>query len=164
MLRYLAKVTIEPAITHGVSDHVGSLAAGRLADIVLWKPAYFGVKPELVLKAGFAAWGPLGDGNASVERAEPTRFRPDWGGSGRAAASLGGDVRVGACGGRSVRRGPALERLGRTIVPVRATRGLTRDRPRAEPRDRPDRDRPGGRPGEPGRPRRWPSTRSTTCR
>ena len=88
VLRYLAKVTIEPAITHGIADHVGSLRPGRLADIVLWKPAYFGVKPELVLKAGFAAWAPLGEGNATVERAEPTRYRPDWGGSGRAAREL----------------------------------------------------------------------------
>ncbi|HET8784577.1 MAG TPA: urease subunit alpha, partial [Candidatus Limnocylindrales bacterium] len=69
VLRYLAKVTIEPAITHGVSDHVGSLQAGRIADIVLWEPAYFGVKPALVLKGGMAAWAPLGDGNATVERA-----------------------------------------------------------------------------------------------
>ena len=88
VLRYLAKVTIEPAIAHGIAEHVGSLQPGRLADIVLWKPAYFGVKPEFVLKAGYAAWAPLGEGNATVERAEPTRYRPDWGGSGRAAASL----------------------------------------------------------------------------
>ena len=81
VLRYLAKVTIEPAITHGISRQVGSLTPGRLADIVLWRPAFFGVKPELVLKAGFAAWAPLGDGNATVERAEPTRYRADWGGA-----------------------------------------------------------------------------------
>ena len=81
VLRYLAKVTIEPAITHGLADHVGSLRPGRLADIVLWKPAWFGAKPELVLKSGFPAWAPLGEGNATVERAEPTRYRPDWGGT-----------------------------------------------------------------------------------
>ena len=89
VLRFLAKVTIEPAITHGLADHVGSLRAGRLADIVLWKPAWFGAKPELVLKSGYAAWGSLGEGNAAVERAEPTRYRPDWGGAGRLAARLG---------------------------------------------------------------------------
>ena len=53
---------------------------------MLWKPAWFGVKPELVLKSGMAAWAPLGEGNASVERAEPTRYRPDWGGLGSAPA------------------------------------------------------------------------------
>ena len=76
------------AITHGIADHVGSLQPGRLADIVLWEPAFFGVKPALVLKSGTAAWAPLGEGNATVEGAEPTRYRPDWGGTGRAAASL----------------------------------------------------------------------------
>jgi len=125
VLRYLAKVTIEPAITHGLSEHVGSLTAGRLADIVLWKPAYFGVKPELVLKGGVAAWAPLGEGNATVERAEPTRYRADWGGSGRAAASVSLTfVSERAASDRATRK--RLATTGRTIVPVRATRGLTR--------------------------------------
>jgi urease subunit alpha len=125
VLRYLAKVTIEPAIAHGVSDHVGSLTAGRLADVVLWKPAYFGIKPELVLKGGFAAWGSLGEGNATVERAEPTRYRADWGGSGRAAASLSLTfVSDRAAADRSTRE--RLATTGRAIVPVRGTRGLTR--------------------------------------
>ena len=75
VLRYLAKVTIEPSITHGIADHVGSLQVGRLADIVLWSPGFFGVKPEWIFKGGFPAWGPLGEGNATVERAEPTRYR-----------------------------------------------------------------------------------------
>jgi urease subunit alpha len=125
VLRYLAKVTIEPAIAHGVSDHVGSLTAGRLADVVLWKPAYFGIKPELVLKGGFAAWGSLGEGNATVERAEPTRYRADWGGSGRAAASLSLTfVSDRAAADRSTRE--RLATTGRAIVPVHGTRGLTR--------------------------------------
>ena len=125
VLRYIAKVTIEPAITHGIAEHVGSLTPGRLADIVLWKPAYFGVKPEFVFKAGFAAWAPLGEGNATVERAEPTRYRPDWGGSGRAAASLSLTFvsARGAADPRLVRR---LGAGGRSVVPVRGTRGLTR--------------------------------------
>ncbi len=126
ILRYLAKVTIEPAITHGIANHVGSLAAGRLADIVLWRPAYFGVKPELVLKSGYAAWGPLGEGNATVERAEPTRYRPDWGGSGRAAASLSVTFVSGRGAADSGLRG-RLEASGRTVLAVAATRGLTRD-------------------------------------
>src|SRR3954467_12263657 len=82
LLRYLAKCTIEPAITHGISDHVGSLQPGRLADIVLWKPAWVGVKPEAVFKGGYPAWGAYGDGNATVEWAEPRRYSPGWGGHG----------------------------------------------------------------------------------
>jgi urease subunit alpha len=122
VLRYLAKVTIEPAITHGLADHVGSLRPGRLADIVLWKPAWFGAKPELVIKGGMAAWGPLGEGNATVERAEPTRYRPDWGGTPRAAVRAG--VTFVSSGGLSLarRRAPA----GRPVVAVGRTRGLTR--------------------------------------
>ncbi|HEX7346317.1 MAG TPA: urease subunit alpha [Candidatus Limnocylindrales bacterium] len=121
VLRYLAKVTIEPAITHGIADHVGSLQAGRMADIVLWEPAYFGVKPALVLKGGMAAWAPLGEGNATVERAEPTRYRPDWGGRPRAAGSLSATFVSSVATGS-----PELRRHGREIVAVRGTRGLTR--------------------------------------
>ena len=88
VLRYLAKCTIEPAITHGIAQHVGSLQPGRLADIVLWKPAWLGVKPELVFKSGFAAWGSYGDGNAAVEWSEPRRYRAGWGGHGLAPASV----------------------------------------------------------------------------
>jgi urease subunit alpha len=125
VLRYLAKVTIEPAIAHGISEHVGTLAIGRLADIVLWKPTYFGVKPELVLKAGFAAWGPLGEGNATVERAEPTRFQPDWGGSGAAASSLSLTF-VSSRGAANRHLATRLGATGRTVTAVRGTRGLTR--------------------------------------
>ncbi len=125
VLRYLAKVTIEPAITHGIADHVGSLQPGRLADIVLWSPAYFGVKPEFILKAGYPAWGPLGDGNATVERAEPTRYRPDFGGSGAAAASLSATFvsAQGAAGAASTARWGAG---GRRVIAINGTRGLTR--------------------------------------
>ena len=122
VLQYLAKVTIEPAITHGIADHVGSLQLGRLADIVLWEPAYFGVKPALVLKGGMAAWAPLGEGNASVERAQPTRYRPDWGGRPHAAASLSVTFVSTAATGS-----PDLRRHGRELIAVRGTRGLTRD-------------------------------------
>ena len=122
VLRYLAKVTIEPAIVHGVADHVGSLQPGRLADVVLWSPAYFGVKPELVLKAGMPAWAPLGEGNATVEGAEPTRYRPDWGGTPVAARRLGVTFAApGAAAGMRDR-----ERGGRRVVEIGRTRGLTR--------------------------------------
>jgi urease subunit alpha len=121
VLRYLAKVTLEPAIAHGIAEHVGSLQTGRLADIVLWDPAYFGVKPEFVLKGGVGAWAPLGEGNATVERAEPTRYRPEWGGLGRAAASLSTTF-VSAAAADS----PALAAHGRSLTAVRGCRGLTR--------------------------------------
>jgi urease subunit alpha len=121
-LRYLAKVTIEPAITHGLADHVGSLRPGRLADIVLWRSAFFGVKPELVIKGGSAAWAPLGEGNASVVRAEPTRYRPDWGGSGAVPAPLGVTfVAPGAAPRVRARVGGQ-----RPLIEIGRTRGLTR--------------------------------------
>jgi urease subunit alpha len=88
VLRYLAKVTAEPAITHGISDEVGSLLPGRLADVVLWRPGSFGVKPALVLKSGHAAWGPLGEGNATVESVEPVRYAPHWAALGTAPATV----------------------------------------------------------------------------
>ena len=88
VLTYLAKHTVEPAIVHGVASEVGSLAPGHLADIVLWEPTRFGVRPFLVLKGGAVAWSAMGEGNASVHGAEPTRYGPDWGGTGEAAARL----------------------------------------------------------------------------
>ena len=83
-LRYVAKYTINPAITHGMSEHVGSLALGKLADIVLWKPAFFGVKPELVLKGGMIAMANMGDPNASIPTPQPTFYRPMFGAHGKA--------------------------------------------------------------------------------
>jgi urease subunit alpha len=122
VLRYLAKVTIEPAIVHGLADVIGSLQPGRLADVVLWKPAWFGVKPELVLKSGMMAWAPLGEGNASVERAEPTRYRPDWGGMPEAARRLGVTFAAPGAGAALLRRATT----GREVVEIGRTRGLTR--------------------------------------
>jgi urease subunit alpha len=88
ILQYMAKYTINPARAHGVDQWVGSLEPGKIADIVLWKPEFFGVKPELVIKGGYVAWGALGDGNASIPQSEPLVYAPHWGGSGLAAASL----------------------------------------------------------------------------
>lgn len=87
-LRYIAKLTVNPAIAHGLSHEVGSLEIGKLADIVLWKPAYFGAKPDLVLKAGFPAYGVTGDPNAAVDRAQPLVFGPQFGGHGATPADL----------------------------------------------------------------------------
>jgi urease subunit alpha len=123
VLRYLAKVTIEPAITHGLAAHVGSLRAGRLADIVLWKPAYFGVKPEYVLKGGHVAWLPLGEGNATVDGAEPTRYAPQWAGLAHAAPSVSALFVSGVAKPGDLRR--RLD-TAREIVAIAGCRGLTR--------------------------------------
>lgn len=88
ILQYLAKYTINPAITHGIADYVGSLEVGKLADIVLWDARFFGVKPETVIKGGQVAWAPRGDGNASARLAEPVVYGPMWGGLGRAIDRL----------------------------------------------------------------------------
>ena len=82
--RYVAKYTINPAITHGVAQHIGSIEPGKLADIVLWKPAFFGVKPELVLKGGMIAYSLMGDPNASIPTPQPAFYRPMFGALGRA--------------------------------------------------------------------------------
>jgi urease subunit alpha len=87
--RYVAKYTINPAITHGVAAHVGSIEPGKLADLVLWKPAFFGAKPEMVLKGGFIAWSAMGDANASIPTPQPVFYRPMFGAFGRAIASTG---------------------------------------------------------------------------
>ncbi len=82
--RYLAKYTINPAIAHGVERHVGSIEVGKLADLVLWSPAFFGVKPDLVLKGGSIAAAPMGDPNASIPTPQPTHYQPMFGALGRA--------------------------------------------------------------------------------
>jgi urease subunit alpha len=82
--RYVAKYTINPAITHGVSHLVGSIEVGKLADLVLWKPAFFGVKPSLILKSGMIAAAPMGDPNASIPTPQPSHYRPMFGSFGRA--------------------------------------------------------------------------------
>ncbi|MET0486384.1 MAG: urease subunit alpha [Candidatus Rokuibacteriota bacterium] len=85
--RYVAKYTINPAIAHGLSEHVGSIEAGKLADLVVWKPAFFGVKPELVVKGGLIAWAAMGDPNASIPTPQPVLYRPMFGALGRARSS-----------------------------------------------------------------------------
>ena len=88
--RYVAKYTINPAITHGVSAHVGSIEPGKLADLVLWKPAFFGAKPEMIIKGGFIAWSVMGDANASIPTPQPVLYRGMFGsfGSAPSATSL----------------------------------------------------------------------------
>ena len=85
--RYIAKYTINPAITHGISHHVGSVEQGKLADLVLWKPAFFGVKPSLIIKAGFISAAPMGDPNASIPTPQPVHYRPMFGALGKARSA-----------------------------------------------------------------------------
>jgi urease subunit alpha len=85
--RYIAKYTINPALAHGIARHVGSVEVGKLADLVLWSPAFFGVKPELVLKSGMIAAAPMGDPNASIPTPQPVHYRPMFGAFGRALSA-----------------------------------------------------------------------------
>ncbi|NOK63279.1 MAG: urease subunit alpha [Chloroflexi bacterium AL-W] len=86
--RYIAKYTINPAIAHGISQHVGSIAVGKLADLCLWSPAFFGIKPELIIKGGFIAASLMGDPNASIPTPEPVHYRPMFGSYGKALDQL----------------------------------------------------------------------------
>ena len=124
VLRYLAKYTIEPARCHGVEREVGSLTPGRIADLVLWRPTHFGVKPEIVLKAGQFAWGAMGEGNATVEAAEPRRYGPHWGAFGKAPSALSTTFVSKAALDAGIK-----QRIGsgRRFVAVEGTRSVRRD-------------------------------------
>jgi urease subunit alpha len=82
--RYLAKYTINPAITHGIAHEVGSITVGKLADLVLWRPAFFGAKPAAIIKGGFIVAAPMGDPNASIPTPQPVHYRPMFGALGGA--------------------------------------------------------------------------------
>ena len=118
--RYIAKYTINPAITHGISHLVGSIEPGKLADLVLWRPAFFGVKPSLIIKGGMIAAAPMGDPNASIPTPQPSHYRPMFGAFGRAL-----DKSLTFVSGASL-QGGAIARLGlrKRLEPVRATRQL----------------------------------------
>ncbi len=121
--RYIAKYTINPAITHGIAHEVGSVEVGKLADLVLWKPAFFGVKPELVLKGGFIAWGQMGDPNASIPTPQPVMMRPMFGAYGRAT----GATSCAFVSQLSLDRGTvAGYGLTKKAVAVRNCRGITK--------------------------------------
>jgi len=119
--RYVAKYTINPAIAHGVGHLVGSVEVGKLADLVLWRPAFFGAKPELVLKGGFIAWGQMGDPGASIPTPQPVSMRPMFGAFGRAT----GATSV-AFVSRSALEAGAVHAYGLTkaIEAVRGCRGI----------------------------------------
>ena len=119
VLRYLAKLTINPAVAHGLAHEVGSVEVGKLADIVLWDPAWFGAKPTLVLKAGVPAWGATGDPNAAIDTAEPLVLGPQFGGCGATPA----EISVMFVAQAAIDSGARLPGVRRR-VPVRGTRRL----------------------------------------
>ncbi|MEU6812919.1 urease subunit alpha [Streptomyces sp. NPDC046831] len=120
VLRYIAKLTVNPAIAHGLSHEVGSIEVGKLADIVLWRPAYFGAKPQLVLKAGFPAHGVVGDPNAATDACEPLVLGPQLGAHGATPAELSVAFVAQAALDQGHDRLPTRRRR----VAVRGTRGI----------------------------------------
>ena len=123
--RYIAKYTINPALTHGIAHEVGSIEVGKLADLVLWKPAFFGTKPSLVLKGGMIATAPMGDPNASIPTPQPVHYRPMFGSVGRAVHSTSMIFMSQAGVAAGVPRQLGLQSL---IGEVRDCRSVTKDR------------------------------------
>lgn len=119
--RYVAKYTINPAIAHGIAAHVGSVEPGKLADLVLWKPAFFGVKPEMVLKGGAVAWAAMGDAGASIPTPQPVLARPMFAAFGRGVAATAVTFVSAAALADDV---PRRLGLGRLAVAVGGCRGL----------------------------------------
>ncbi|MEB3887470.1 urease subunit alpha [Lyngbya sp. CCY1209] len=121
--RYIAKYTINPAIAHGIADSVGSIEEGKLADLCLWKPAFFGVKPEMVIKGGAIAWSQMGDPNASIPTPQPIHMRPMFG-------SFGGAIAATSLTfvSQASLEGKTLQKLGlkKSLVPVSNTRNLSK--------------------------------------
>jgi urease subunit alpha len=121
--RYVAKYTINPAITHGIAHEVGSLEPGKWADLVLWRPAFFGVKPSMILKGGTIAWALMGDPNASIPTPQPVHGRPMFGsfGAAIAAGSLTFVSKAALAAGIGERHG-----LRKRLVAVSGTRTLSK--------------------------------------
>jgi urease subunit alpha len=119
--RYVAKYTINPALAHGMGHLIGSVEVGKLADLVLWRPAFFGAKPELVIKGGFIAWAQMGDPNASIPTPQPVSMRPMFGAFGKAtgATSLAFVSNAALSSGTVERYG-----LAKRVEAVRHCRGL----------------------------------------
>jgi urease subunit alpha len=119
--RYVAKYTVNPAIAHGMAHEIGSVEVGKWADLVLWRPSFFGVRPEIVLKGGFIAWAQMGDANASIPTPQPLRMRPMFGAYGSAV----GETSLAFVSGRAAREG-GLGDLGirKRTVAVSRCRGI----------------------------------------
>lgn len=121
--RYIAKYAINPAIAHGISQYVGSIEVGKLADLCLWKPAFFGVKPEIVIKGGAIAWAQMGDANASIPTPQPVHIRPMFGSFGGAKSATSLTFISQAALENDV---PSLLGLQKTAVAVSGTRHLSK--------------------------------------
>jgi urease subunit alpha len=123
--RYVAKYTINPALTHGLAEHVGSVEIGKLADLVLWSPAFFGVKPDLVLKCGTIAAALMGDPNASIPTPQPVHYRPMFGAFGRALSASSVTFLPSLAIEHEV---PARLGLQRLVLPARGIRAIDKAR------------------------------------
>ena len=121
--RYIAKITINPALTHGIAHEVGSVEAGKMADLVLWDPAFFGVKPALIVKGGMIACAPMGDPNASIPTPQPVHYRPMFGafGGARHATSVSFASRAAVEGGLAAELG-----LQRPLLAVSGCRSVSK--------------------------------------
>jgi len=123
--RYIAKYTINPALTHGLAEHIGSVEIGKLADLCLWSPTFFGVKPDLVLKAGTITAALMGDPNASIPTPQPVHYRPMFGAFGRALSASAVTFLPSVAIARKV-----YEQLGlqRVVLPARGIRSINKKR------------------------------------
>ena len=119
--RYVAKYTINPAITHGIAHEVGSVTVGKLADLVLWKPAFFGAKPAVIIKGGLIVAAPMGDPNASIPTPQPVHYRPMFGAFGGALAAT--SVTFTSRAALATDLGKRLG-LRRRLVAVKGTRNI----------------------------------------
>ena len=121
--RYIAKYTINPALCHGISEHVGSVEAGKLADLVLWKPMFFGVKPDLIVKAGTIAGAAMGDPNASIPTPQPVHYRPMFGSFGASQTASAVTFVSGAAAGTDMASDLGLSR---ELVGISGTRSVSK--------------------------------------
>jgi urease subunit alpha len=123
--RYLAKYTINPALTHGLAEHIGSVEVGKLADLVLWSPAFFGVKPDVILRGGMIVAALMGDPNASIPTPQPVYYRPMYGAYGKALTATA----VTFLPSVAIERGlPAQLGIERVVLPARGIRAINKSR------------------------------------
>jgi urease subunit alpha len=121
VLRYVAKITINPAITHGIADVLGSIEVGKIADLVLWEPGFFGAKPKMVIKGGMISWAVMGDPNASLPTPQPTYYRPMFGAYGDALSTTCVTFVSGAAHAAGIKQSLGLRRQ---VLPVSNTRKI----------------------------------------